>query len=102
MAPSWTHLIRFIAVEDGQPHVGQIDPKAVPDVGLATFEGKKVAAKIINGTPFDGTLTDRTMHVKQVGEIANTWNVFEPCTPHDGTPYTIKRQQIKYDLGPVE
>lgn len=69
MAPSWTHLIRFIAEEDGQAHLGQFDAKAFPDVGLASLEGKKIAAKVINGTVFDGVISDRALHVKQVSEL---------------------------------
>ncbi|KAF2136491.1 uncharacterized protein K452DRAFT_292340 [Aplosporella prunicola CBS 121167] len=66
MAPNWTHLIRFIAKEDGQIHLGQIDPSAYPDVGLATFEGKDVAAKLVHGSLFDGVVTERTLHVAQL------------------------------------
>jgi hypothetical protein len=49
MAPSWTHLIRFVAEETGQIHLGQIDVKEYPDVGIATVEGKKVTAKEVTG-----------------------------------------------------
>lgn len=66
MSPNWTHLIRFIAEEDGQIHLGQINPSQTPDVGLATFEKKTVTAKIISGSIFDGTVTDRQLTVKQV------------------------------------
>jgi len=66
MAPNWTHLIRFIADEDGQAHLGQIDSKKYPDVGIATYEGQKIEAKLINGSVFDGTVTERIMHVKQL------------------------------------
>lgn len=67
MAPTWTHLIRFIAVEDGHEHLGQIDASATPDVGLALHEGKKVQAKVVTGTIFDGTVTDKVFHVQTVG-----------------------------------
>ena len=66
MTYRWTHLIRFIAREDGQIHLGQIDAKKFPDVGLATFEGQDVDAKVISGAVYDGAVTDRTMHVSQV------------------------------------
>ncbi|KAL9623857.1 MAG: hypothetical protein Q9160_001849 [Pyrenula sp. 1 TL-2023] len=60
----WTYLIRFIAVEDGQIHLGQLDPKATPDVGLATLSpDTPVRAKLISGSAFDGTVTERTMSV---------------------------------------
>ena len=66
MTRPWTHLIRFMAREDGRIHLGQIDPEEFPDVGLATFEGKSVEAKIISGSVYDGVVTDRTAHVAQV------------------------------------
>lgn len=66
MARRWTHLIRFIAREDGQIHLGQIDAKRFPDVGLATFEGKEVDAKVVTGSIYDGVVTDQTLHVSQV------------------------------------
>ena len=66
MSPNWTHLIRFIAKEDGQIHLGQIDPDAFPDLGLATFENKEVKAKLINGAVYDGTVTDKVYTVAQV------------------------------------
>lgn len=66
MPSNWTHLIRFIAQEDGQIHLGQIDPKAHPDLGTATFEKRKITAHLITGSIFDGTVTPRTMTVSQL------------------------------------
>jgi hypothetical protein len=65
MAPSWTHLIRFIAVEDGLVHLGQVCDTSV-DIGLATKEHKDVKAKLVSGSVFDGKVTDRIMTVAQV------------------------------------
>lgn len=63
----WTHLIRFVAVEDGQIHLGQFDPSTIPDVGLATLSpDSNVRVQLINGSVFDGLVTDKTMTVKQV------------------------------------
>lgn len=63
--PSWTHLIRFVAEEDSQPHIGQlVDTSA--DVGLDTFEGKPVRAYEIVGTIFDGEVTKTILTVKYV------------------------------------
>ena len=56
MAPSWTHLVRFIAEEDGQVHLGQVDAKKWPDIGLATVNGQKVEAKLVKGSIFDGVV----------------------------------------------
>lgn len=66
MAPSWTHLIRFIAEEDGQIHLGNIDAKKYPDVGLSTFKGEKISAELVSGSVFDGVVTGKTMTVKQL------------------------------------
>ncbi|KAF2086372.1 fumarylacetoacetate hydrolase [Saccharata proteae CBS 121410] len=66
MAPNWTHLIRFVAREDGQTHLGQVDAKACPDVGLAMFEKKPLQARLISGTAFDGVVTERTMGVERL------------------------------------
>ena len=70
--PSWTHLIRFIAVEDGQVHLGQL-VNTSRDIGIDCTDGIDIAAKIIEGTIFDGEVTDEIMHVKQVS--------FHICVP---------------------
>ncbi|KAK2781136.1 hypothetical protein FQN52_001783 [Onygenales sp. PD_12] len=63
MAPNWTHLIRFIAEEDGQIHYGNVDAKKYPDVGLAHLNGEKIEATLVYGSIFDGLKTDRTITV---------------------------------------
>lgn len=63
--PSWTHLIRFIAVEDSRVHIGQLVDTS-RDVGLDSLEGKKIQAYLINGSIFDGEVTDQIYTVKQV------------------------------------
>jgi hypothetical protein len=63
--PSWTHLIRFVAKEDHQIHIGQL-VDTTRDVGLDTFEGKGVKAYEINGTIFNGTITKAQLTVQQV------------------------------------
>lgn len=61
---SWTHLIRFIAVEDSQTHLGQlVDPTR--DVGEDSVNGIDIAAYLINGDIFNGRVTSQIMHVKQ-------------------------------------
>ncbi|CAL5874396.1 uncharacterized protein PFLUO_LOCUS8692 [Penicillium psychrofluorescens] len=63
--PSWTHLVRFIAVEDSQVHLGQlVDPKR--DVGRDSVNGVEIAVYVIEGTMFDGRVTKEVMHVKQL------------------------------------
>ena len=66
--PSWTHLIRFIANEDNQIHLGQLLDTA-RDVGLDTYEGKEVKAYLINGSIFDGVITDTVLTVKSVSRL---------------------------------
>lgn len=63
---AWTHLIRFIAEEDGQVHLGQVDSQKFPDVGLAVFEGKKISANLVTGTIFDGRVSDKVLHVARL------------------------------------
>jgi 2-keto-4-pentenoate hydratase/2-oxohepta-3-ene-1,7-dioic acid hydratase in catechol pathway len=64
MSP-WTHLIRFIAKEDHQVHIGQL-VDTTRDVGLDTFEGKEVKAYEIMGTIFNGKVTKTQLTVFQV------------------------------------
>jgi 2-keto-4-pentenoate hydratase/2-oxohepta-3-ene-1,7-dioic acid hydratase in catechol pathway len=67
MAPTtWTHLVRFIAEEDGQIHLGNVDATKYPDVGLSTFKGEKVAVNLVTGSAFSGTVTDKVMHIARV------------------------------------
>lgn len=66
MAPSWTHLVRFIAEEDGQVHLGQVDETKFPDVGIAMLNNKEVTVKEIKGSIFDGVVQDRVLNVAQV------------------------------------
>lgn len=66
MAPNWTRLIRFVAEEDGHVHLGQVDA-GIDDVGVAAVEGVPISAKLIQGSMYDGVVTDTTMTVKQVG-----------------------------------
>lgn len=70
--PSWTHLIRFIAVEDNLVHLGQLVDTS-RDIGEDSVKGVQIAAYVINGTIYDGLVTDKVMHVKQVGN-PNTKN----------------------------
>ena len=63
--PSWTHLVRFVAVEDNQEHLGQL-VDTTRDVGLDSVEGKDIAVYLIDGTIFDGKVTKEILQVKQV------------------------------------
>ena len=63
--PAWTHLIRFIAVEDSRIHLGQLVDTS-RDVGLDSVNGEKIEAYLINGTVFDGDITDQVLTVRQL------------------------------------
>ncbi|KAK6543586.1 hypothetical protein TWF694_000329 [Orbilia ellipsospora] len=63
---TWKNLIRFIAEEDGQEHLGDVDASQYPDVGVSIHDGQKVTARVINGSIFDGTVTDKTLTVARL------------------------------------
>lgn len=63
---TWTHLVRFIAEEDGQTHLGQINPQEHPDVGQSALKGTKISAKLVTGSVFDGRVTEKTLTVSRV------------------------------------
>ncbi len=63
--PAATHIIRFVATEDHRTHVGQlVDTKR--DIGLDSVEGKEIKAYLINGSIFNGEVTDKVYTVKQL------------------------------------
>ncbi|KAL3447766.1 hypothetical protein BJX65DRAFT_307819 [Aspergillus insuetus] len=62
---SWTHLIRFIAEEDSKVHLGQL-VDTTRDVGQDSVNGTAIAAYLIDGTIFDGRVTEHIMHVKEL------------------------------------
>lgn len=71
MAPNWTRLVRFIAEEDGQIHYGEVDTKKYSDIGLATLGGEKITARLIQGSIFDGVVTDKNLTIGRVGYAAS-------------------------------
>lgn len=58
-----THIIRFVAVEDGRVHLGQLTDTS-QDVGLASVQGKRITAYEINGSIFNGEVTQNILNVK--------------------------------------
>lgn len=58
-------MIRFVAVEDNLVHLGQLVDTSC-DIGRDSVDGVEIAAYVIDGTIFDGRVTDDVMHVKQV------------------------------------
>ena len=59
-----THIVRFVAKEDRCIHLGQlVDPTR--DVGLDSLEnGPEIKAFLINGTIFDGEVTDHILTIE--------------------------------------
>ncbi|KAB8214665.1 hypothetical protein BDV33DRAFT_195919 [Aspergillus novoparasiticus] len=66
MGPNWAHLVRFISEEDGQTHLGEVDPSKYPDVGIAILNGERVAVKLVKESIFDGRVTDTTVHIARL------------------------------------
>lgn len=66
MASEWTHAVRFIAEEDGEAHLGQVDPTKWQDVGLAVSRGQRVDVNLISGSLFNGQITDTVLHIALV------------------------------------
>lgn len=62
---SWTHLVRFVAVEDDQEHLGQLVDTS-RDVGRDSVDGKDIAVYLVDGTIFDARVTKEILHVKKV------------------------------------
>ena len=88
---TWTHLIRFIAHEDHQIHIGQL-VDTTRDVGLDTFEGKEVKAYKIMGTIFNGQVTKNELTVKQVNPPLNPSKVTNTYR-HKTTAFVTSRSQ---------
>ncbi|KAN0120295.1 putative fumarylacetoacetate hydrolase [Hyaloscypha variabilis] len=62
---SWTHLIRFVALEDHEVHLGQLVDNT-QDVGLSTLNNVEVKAYLIQGTIFNNVVTKHILTVKQL------------------------------------
>ena len=63
--PAATHIIRFVAEEDSRIHIGQLVDTS-RDIGLDSLEGKKIQAYLINGSIFDGDVTEQVYTVKHL------------------------------------
>ncbi|KAF2971868.1 hypothetical protein GQX73_g1657 [Xylaria multiplex] len=67
---NWTHLIRFIAKEDHQVHLGQL-VDTTRDVGKDSVDGVEIKAYLIRGTIFDGKIiTGAVYTVEREGGFA--------------------------------
>jgi hypothetical protein len=60
MSSSWSHLVRFVAVEDSHTHLSQlVDTNR--DVGKDTVNGVDILVYLIEGSILDGCVTDKIM-----------------------------------------
>ncbi|KAJ2898105.1 fumarylacetoacetate hydrolase domain-containing protein 2A [Zalerion maritima] len=96
---SWTHLIRFVAVEDGLEHLGQIcNPPEVGDVGLASLRGEEIKAYLVTGSVFDGRVTDKVMTVsrRSLPPQSTRWNVSKnkPAAPGQQLLSPLRSSQV--------
>jgi hypothetical protein len=66
---SWTHLIRFVALEDHELHLGQL-VDTTQDVGLSSLNNAEIKAYLIQGTIFNNVVTKHILTVKQVSDPA--------------------------------
>lgn len=62
---TWTHLIRFVAVEDGHVHLGQL-VDTTRDVGLDSVNSTEIKAFMVAGDIFNGTVTTHVLTVAKV------------------------------------
>lgn len=60
-----THIVRFVANEDGRIHLGQLVDTS-RDIGLDSVEGKEIKAYEINGSIFSGEVTENVLTVKSL------------------------------------
>ncbi|KAJ5585688.1 2-keto-4-pentenoate hydratase [Penicillium hetheringtonii] len=89
---AWTHLVRFVAVEDDQVHLGQlVDPTR--DVGLDSNNGVPVYAFEIEGTIYNGKVTENTLQVHKTEILSQ---LLSPIVPEE-CPY-IRCIGLNYKL----
>lgn len=62
---TWTHLVRFVAVEDDLVHLGHL-VDTTRDVGLDTVDNISVQAYHVEGSIFDAKVTDNILTVKEL------------------------------------
>ncbi|KAJ5624435.1 hypothetical protein N7510_000744 [Penicillium lagena] len=62
---SWTHLIRFVAIEDAKTYLGQLVDTA-RDIGIDSLNEIPIYAFVVEGSIYNGRVTDRRL---QIGKI---------------------------------
>jgi len=83
---SWTHLIRFIAIEDHEVHLGQLVDIS-QDVGLSSLNNIEIKAYLIQGTIFNNVVTNHILTVKQVSIAASCNEYLLMLSQASGTSY---------------
>ena len=63
--PFWTHLVRFVAEDDDQIHLGQLVDTS-RDIGRDSVQETKIQAYLIIGDIFNGTISDKIYTIKKV------------------------------------
>lgn len=82
MTTTWTHLIRFVARQDGQVHLGQL-VDTTRDVGLDSLASKTIQAYRIEGSIFD---QDGAAAAKVTRDILTVKTLLSPIA-RDQCPY---------------
>lgn len=62
---SWTHLIRFVAVEDDKTYLGQLVDTA-RDIGIGSLNGIPIYAFVVEGSIYSGRVTERKLQIGKV------------------------------------
>ncbi|BCS23682.1 fumarylacetoacetate hydrolase family protein [Aspergillus puulaauensis] len=63
--PYWTHLIRFVAVEDGETHLGQLVDSS-RDIGEDSISEVPIKAFRIEGSVHGGRVTEEVLQVSRL------------------------------------
>lgn len=90
---SWTHLIRFIAVEDHEIHLGQLVDTS-RDIGLDSWNNIRIQAYLIHGTIFNSVVTKHILTVKQVSHFIAVRMGSLLTSPAAVGPYYQRRLQL--------
>lgn len=98
---SWTHLIRFIAKEDQQVHLGQLVDTS-RDAGRDSVDGIEIKAYLIRGSIFDGKVNVGVVYtVERVCPIlrCDDWSVFGVIEALKGK-LTVDRTDMSRSFSP--
>ncbi|KAJ2996956.1 hypothetical protein NUW58_g808 [Xylaria curta] len=108
---NWTHLIRFIAKEDQQVHLGQVVDTS-RDVGKDSVDGVEIKAYLVRGSIFDGKIIPGVVYtVERAIDMRTNENriqLLSPISPAEcnyirclGLNYKDHAQEGGFALPPV-